>query len=115
MHDAKHFAQEWVDAWNSHDLERILSHYSDDFAITTPMIKTLLGIDSGTLTGKAKIRDYWQAGLTKIPDLHFKIIEVTASPGSIAIYYEAILGKRAIEVMFLNELGKVNRVIAHYN
>lgn len=115
MHDATRFAQDWVAAWNSHDLERILSHYADDFAITTPMIKTLLGVESGTLTGKQAIREYWQAGLAKIPDLHFKLIEVTTSPGSIAIYYEAILGKRAIEVMFFNPQGLVERVIAHYN
>lgn len=25
--DAQKFAQEWVDAWNSHDLDRIMSHY----------------------------------------------------------------------------------------
>jgi hypothetical protein len=23
---AEHFAQEWIDVWNSHDLNRILSH-----------------------------------------------------------------------------------------
>jgi ketosteroid isomerase-like protein len=25
---AEHFAAEWIDAWNCHDLERILSHYA---------------------------------------------------------------------------------------
>ena len=25
------FAAEWIAAWNSHDLERILAHYTDDF------------------------------------------------------------------------------------
>src|SRR5207302_4356035 len=28
---AEAFAREWVDAWNAHDLARILSHYTDDF------------------------------------------------------------------------------------
>ena len=29
--DARTFAEEWVAAWNAHDLERILAHYSDEF------------------------------------------------------------------------------------
>lgn len=28
---AEHFAHEWIEAWNSHDLEAVLSHYSDDY------------------------------------------------------------------------------------
>ena len=28
---AEEFARNWITAWNSHDLERILSHYSDQF------------------------------------------------------------------------------------
>ena len=33
------FAKEWIDAWNSHDLDRILAHYAEDIEISTPMIK----------------------------------------------------------------------------
>ena len=49
---AQTFANDWIESWNSHDLDRILTHYSDDFEITTPMIKIFLGIDTGTLQGK---------------------------------------------------------------
>ena len=30
---AHKFAQEWVEAWNAHDIERVLSYYTDDFEI----------------------------------------------------------------------------------
>jgi len=33
---ADHFAAEWIAAWNSHDLERILSHYTDNFEMSSP-------------------------------------------------------------------------------
>lgn len=113
--NAKHFAEEWIQVWNSHDLDQILAHYSDDFEITTPMIKTVMGIESGTLKGKAAIREYWQTALNKIPDLRFELKEVTESVGSIALYYQSVFGKMAIEVMFFDEHGKINKVIAHYN
>ena len=30
---ARRFAEEWIAAWNAHDLERILAHYTDDFDV----------------------------------------------------------------------------------
>lgn len=112
---AKDFAIEWVKAWNSHDLNQILSHYSDDFEITTPMIKVALGIETGTLKGKNSIRKYWEAAFEKVPDLYFEFLDVTESVNSMAIYYKSVFGKMAIEVMFFNEEGKINKVIAHYS
>jgi ketosteroid isomerase-like protein len=35
---ARELATEWVAAWNSHDLERILAHYTDDFEMRSPLI-----------------------------------------------------------------------------
>jgi len=109
------FAKEWIESWNSHDLNRIMSHYSDNFEITTPMIKVAMGIETGTLKGKEKIRKYWEAAFHKVPDLHFELVEVTQSIGSIAIYYKSVMDKMAIEVLFFDENEKVKRVIAHYN
>ena len=31
---AEHFANDWIDSWNSHDLNRILSHYADSFEMS---------------------------------------------------------------------------------
>jgi len=113
--DPKSFAKEWIEAWNSHDLERILSHYADEVEVTTPMIKVAMGVDDGTVRGKDAAREYWRAALQKVPDLHFELVEVTQSVASIALYYKSVMGKMAIETMFFDEAGKVNRVVAHYN
>lgn len=112
---AQTFAQEWVDAWNSHDLDRILAHYADDFEMTSPFIVTMMNAPTGTIKGKENVRAYWAKALERLPDLHFDLIEALASVDSITIYYHAVLGKRAAEVLFLNGDGKVSRAIAHYN
>lgn len=114
MPDARKFADEWIAAWNSHDLERVLAHYRDDFEIVSPMIRMTTGMDSGSLRGKEVVRNYWQAALRKVPDLEFELIETTTSVGSIALYYRSILNKRAIEVMFFDDAGKVSKAVAHY-
>lgn len=112
---AQKFAREWVDAWNSHDLDRILSHYTDDFQMTSPFIVTVMNEPTGTIEGKEKVRAYWAQALERLPDLHFDLIEVLASVDSITVYYNAVLGKRAAEVLFFDNNGKVRRAVAHYN
>jgi ketosteroid isomerase-like protein len=108
------FARNWIESWNSHDLEAILSHYSEDIEITTPMIKMAIGIDSGSLKGKTVVADYWRKALEKLPNLHFELLDVTESVDSIALYYKSVMSKRAIEVMYFNEQGKVKKMIAYY-
>lgn len=112
--EAKNFAEQWIKSWNSHDLEDIMKHYSEDIEITTPMIKLAGGIETGSLQGKEQVRVYWEKALQKIPDLYFELEEVTSGVNSVALYYKSVMNKMAIEVMFFNENGLVNRMIAHY-
>lgn len=113
--EAQRFAQEWVKAWNAHDLERVLAHYTDDSEMSSPFIANFTGQSSGTLKGKPQVRDYWQTALARIPDLHFELIEVFICVDSITIYYKAVLGKLATEVLFLDENRKAYKAFAHYN
>lgn len=112
--NAHSFATAWIASWNSHNLDDILTHYSEDLEITTPMIKLAAGIDSGSLKGKAAVADYWRKALDRVPDLHFELLDVTEGVNSVALYYKSIMNKRCIEVMFFDENGKVNRMFAHY-
>ena len=57
--EADAFAAEWLTAWNSHDLEAILSHYDDDFEMNSPVILELMGGTTGKLVGKAAVGAYW--------------------------------------------------------
>lgn len=73
---AKSFASEWVEAWNAHDIERVLSHYTDDFEMSSPIIVQLLGEPSGILRGKATVGAYWRKALQVVPDLRFELISM---------------------------------------
>jgi ketosteroid isomerase-like protein len=109
------FAREWIEGWNAHDLDTILSHYTDDFELTTPFIVTLMNDPSGTLKGKARIREYWARGLERFPDLKFELVDVYVGVRSLVICYRAILGKVATEVLFFDEAGLVSRSAVHYD
>lgn len=109
------FAKEWIDSWNSHNLERVLSHYADDFEMNSPYIISFAGEPSGVLKGKVNVSAYWQSALERVPELHFELLEVLVCVNSITIYYKAVFGKLATEVLFFNGSGKVSKAFAHYD
>jgi hypothetical protein len=108
------FAQEWVDAWNSHDLDRILSLYSDDVCMQSEYIKAFANERSATLTGKQNLRAYWAEALSRLPDLHFTPILTCTGVETTAIHYQSVGGRLAIEVFRFNENGLVSQAAAHY-
>jgi len=112
---ARRFATEWVEAWNAHDLERVLAHYTDDFEMSSPFIVSISGEGSGTLKGKARVAEYWRTALERMPDLRFELLQVLAGAGSVTLCYKSVLGMLSAEVLFINEDGKVYKALAHYD
>ncbi len=113
---AKHFAEEWVASWNSHDLERILEHYSEDFTIETPMALKIKPETQGVVAGKSKVREYWAQGLKLIPNLQFEIIDVLVGINGLTIYYRnTATGRKTVEIMFFNAQQKVEKAFAMYS
>jgi hypothetical protein len=112
---AQHFATEWIAAWNSHDLDRVLSHYANDFEMSSPYIVALVGEPSGTLIGKSAVEAYWRKGLSAFPDLHFDLVSVLVGANSITLYYKGAGGRLAAEVFHFDEEQKVSRAFAHYD
>ena len=112
--DAQRFALEWIDAWNSHDLDRILSHYAEDVEVTSPLMETVLGRGQLTVRGKPALRAYWGPALDAYPDLHFTLFRAYAGVRSVVLHYRSVQGLVAAEWMELDDAGTVRRVVAHY-
>lgn len=105
---AQEFAGDWIEAWNSHDLERILSHYRDDFEMRSPLIIERMGVPSGTLKGKDATRPYWRMGLSAMPPLHFELQDVLVGVDTIAIYYRSATRKRMVaEILQFDDQRRV--------
>lgn len=108
-------AREWVSAWNSHDLERILEHYDDNVVLISPIAAKLLGND-GVVRGKPALREYFRRGLEAYPELRFELIDVLWGMETIVLYYRnQVRGTKTAEVMELSAGGKIRRVWANYD
>ena len=113
--EARQFAHEWIEAWNSHDLDRILSHYDDAVELTSPTAARLLGLPDGTVRSKANLRAYFQKGLQAYPDLRFPSADVLCGMSSVLLFYKNQNSTRTGEFMELTPAGKIIRVVANYS
>jgi hypothetical protein len=112
--EAQDFAQEWIEAWNSHDLERILDHYTEDVEVTSPLAEAVLGPGRLTVRGKPALRHYWGKALARYPDLRFVLYRAYAGSHSVVLHYQSIQGLVGAECMELDAEGRIYRVLAHY-
>jgi predicted ester cyclase len=113
--EAWDLANNWMAAWNSHDLNLIITHYDDAIELTSPVAAQLLGRSDGKVVGKANLRAYFQRGLEAYPDLHFHLEDVLWGLNSVVLYYTNQKGTRSGEFMELSAAGKVARVVTNYS
>jgi len=108
------FADDWIDSWNAHDLDRVMSHYHEDVEYFSAFVTKLSGNTSGKLKGKDDVRNYLQKGLEAYPNLHFILENVFVGIASITLQYKSVNNLLAAEVFELNKQGLVIRVQCHY-
>ncbi len=111
---ARQFATDWIAAWNSHDLEEILSHYADDLHFSSPLIPATMENGETTLMGKPAVAAYWGRALGRFPDLKFELIDLYVGAESLLITYHSVANIRAAEWFEFDQRGQVNRAVAHY-
>lgn len=112
---ARALAEDWIGAWNSHDLDRILAHYDDEVLLTSPVALKLLGGD-GVIRDKAALRNYFSRGLQAYPDLRFDLIDVLWGTETVVLYYvNNVRGTKTAEVLLINSAGNISRVWANYD
>jgi hypothetical protein len=100
---AEKFAAEWVDAWNTHDLDRLLSHFAEDVVWSSPVVVSFCGDESGTLHGKQAVREYYAAGLDRIPNLRFEVLGVRVGMAVMVINYRNQDDREVSEVLRLRD------------
>ena len=112
--EAKHFAEEWTAAWNSHELDAILSHYEPDVVLTSPVAARILNDPSGTVNGIGALREYFRRGLQAYPNLRFELLDVMFGLSSVVLCYINQKNTKTAEFMEFGAGGKIKRVVANY-
>jgi len=113
--EVQEFAKHWVAAWNSHNLDEIMSHYAADVILVSPVAARILNDPSGTVKGTEAVRAYFRRGLEAYPNLKFELIDVMRGLSSVVLYYLNQNGSKTGEFMEIGAGKKVVRVVANYS
>jgi hypothetical protein len=105
--DPKHYADQWVRAWNAHDIEAVLDHFHDDVEFTSPVAARVVPESGGVVHGKEALRNYWAAALAKQPDLQFDVVGVYRGESTLVINYRNHRGELVNEVLTFDADGRV--------
>jgi len=108
------YVKRWVAAFESKDLDRVLAFYTNDVTFHSPLIARLSHDPSGTVQGKAALREYVKKGFEVFDHINFTVLDVLRGVDSIAIHYKGITGTRVVEVLFFDKDGVVRESYVHY-
>lgn len=107
----ENIALKWFEAFNEHDLEKLLSLYDDSAAHYSPKLKLRHPETNGYVKGKQALRDWWQDAFNRLPSLHYNVTLLTANNERVFMeYVRQVDGEPDMlvaEVLELNDAGNI--------
>ena len=107
-------AQEWLDAWNANDPQRVVAHFTEDVVVHSPLVGQLRPGSNGELRGKDQVLSYYRDGLAASPGLRFSLVEVCTGIEDITIVYRDHRDVLVTEALTLREDGLACEVRVSY-
>ncbi len=83
----KQIATKWFEAFNAHDLEKLLSLYNDNAQHYSPKLKIRMPETQGLIKGKQALREWWQDAFDRLPTLQYEVIKLTADEDQVFMEY----------------------------
>lgn len=83
----KTIAQAWFEAFNSHDLERLLQLYHEHAEHYSPKLKIRQPETNGLIKGKAALRTWWQDAFKRLPTLRYQVLNLIVDDNRVFMEY----------------------------
>jgi limonene-1,2-epoxide hydrolase len=77
----------WFEAFNAHNLEKLLSLYDDEAGHFSPKLKIRHPETNGLVTGKDALRTWWKDAFDRLPTLHYKVTSLTSNSDRVFMEY----------------------------
>ncbi len=112
------FVQDWLEGWNSRDVDRIMAHYREDATFQSPSVLALASQPDGIVRGRAAIRNLYAKALQSFPGLRFELEDVVERPGAVILLYRKLnvfseMPGLTVEVFELED-GLVTRNVVYW-
>lgn len=80
-------ALKWFDAFNTHNLENLLSLYHNEAKHFSPKLKIRKPETNGLVQGKKALREWWQDAFKRLPTLNYSYTSLTANNQRVFMEY----------------------------
>ena len=77
----------WFEAFNAHNLEKLLSLYDDEAEHFSPKLKIRHPETQGLVSGKDALRNWWKDSFDRLPTLHYKVTSLTSNADRVFMEY----------------------------
>jgi limonene-1,2-epoxide hydrolase len=104
-------AQKWFEAFNEHDLEKLLKLYDEQARHYSPKLKIRQPETNGLVQGKSQLRAWWADAFKRLPNLHYEVTTLTADKDKVFMeYVRQVPGEEDMlvaEILEINEEGLI--------
>jgi hypothetical protein len=80
-------AMKWFEAFNEHNLEKLLSLYDDRAEHYSPKLKVRHPETYGLIKGKDAMRSWWKDSFNRLPTLRYEVIRLTPHQDRVFMEY----------------------------
>ena len=96
----------WFDAFNEHDIEKLLALYHADADHYSPKLKVRFPETKGLIKGKDALRNWWNDSFERLPSLRYEIISLTVNKDFVLMAYKRMVNNE--EDMEVNEVLNIS-------
>ena len=95
----KQIALTWFEAFNEHNLEKLLSLYDENAQHYSPKLKIRQPETQGLIKGKSALRAWWQDAFDRLPTLRYEVKKLTADEEQVFMEYTRhVTGEEDLQV-----------------
>jgi len=85
--DNETIAIKWFEAFNTHDLEKLLALYHNNAKHFSPKLKIRKPETNGLVVGENALREWWQDAFNRLPTLNYSVTSLTANNARVFMEY----------------------------
>lgn len=100
-------AHSWFNAFNTHQLEELLSLYDEQAEHYSPKLKLRQPETEGWIRGKDALRSWWKDAFERLPDLYYQTSNIMATNERVVMEYIRKVGQE--EDMYVAEVLEIRQ------
>jgi hypothetical protein len=103
-------ASQWLEAFNEHNLDKLLALYAENAKHFSPKLLARKPESKGLVVGVEAMRLWWEDALERLPNLHYEPVSITGNDQRVFMEYIRKVGSEpdmAVAEMLQIENGKI--------